>query len=95
MPSSVIANLLNKKRKDISQIKETLGKKKDQREIIVVSDDEEEVSVARGGSCVQKLLQAQQSDGENLTEESITAAVKIETEVVMKITCRNQQQQQK
>lgn len=51
--------------------------------------------MARGGSCVQKLLQAQQSDGENLTEESITAAVKIETEVVMKITCRNQQQQQK
>ena len=51
--------------------------------------------MARGGSCVQKLLQAQQSDDENLTEESTTAAVKIETEVVMKITCRNQQQQQK
>ena len=39
---------------------------------------EDEVSVAKGGSCVRKLLQSQQSDDENLIEESTTAAVKNE-----------------
>ena len=46
--------------------------------MIVLSDDEDEVSVAKGGSCVRKLLQSQQSDDENLIEESKTAAVKNE-----------------
>ena len=68
----------NKKRKDISPKKETFGKKKDRREVMVLSDDEDEVSVAKGGSCVRKLLQSQQSDDENLIEESTTAAVKNE-----------------
>ena len=44
---------LNKKRKDISPKMETFGKKKDQREVIVVSDDEDKASVAKGGSCVR------------------------------------------
>ena len=38
---------LNKKRKDISPKMETFGKKKDQREDIVVSDDEDKASVAK------------------------------------------------
>jgi len=44
--------------------------------------------------CTEILLHSQQSDDENLTEESTTAGVKIEEKVVMKITCRNQQQHQ-
>ena len=51
-----------------------------QREVIVVGDDEGEVNVAKGGSCVRKLLQSQQSDDENLIEESTTAAGKTKTE---------------
>ena len=57
---------------------ETFGKKEDRREVTVVSVDEDEVSVAKGGSCVRKLLQSQQSDDENLIEESANAAVKNE-----------------
>ena len=36
-----MADLLDKKRKDIFSKKETLGKKKDWREVIGVSDDED------------------------------------------------------
>ena len=50
---------LDKKRKDISPKKETFGKKKDRREVIVVSDDEDEVNVAKGGSCVRCSLGSQ------------------------------------
>ena len=50
---------LNKKRKDISPKMETIGKKKDRREVIVVSDNEDEVSVAKGGSCVRYSLSSQ------------------------------------
>ena len=58
---------------------ETFGKKKDRREVIVVNNDQDEVSVAKGGcSCVRKLLRFQQSDDGNLIEESTTAAVKNE-----------------
>ena len=57
---------------------ETFGKKKDRREVIVVSDHEDEVSVAKGDSCVRKLSQSQQSDDENLIEDLTTAAVKKE-----------------
>ena len=63
LPSSVKADL-NKKRKDISLKMETFGKRKDRREVIIVSDDEDEVSVAKGNSCVRKLLHSQQSDDE-------------------------------
>ena len=49
-----------------------------QMEVIVASDDEDKVNVAKGGSCVRKLLQSQQSDDKNLIEESTTAAVKNE-----------------
>ena len=55
-----------------------------QREVIVVRDDEDKVNVAKGGSCERKLLQSQQSDDENLIEESTTAAVKTKN-VIMKI----------
>ena len=48
---------------------ETFGKKKDRREVIVVCDDEDEVSVGKEGSCVRKLLQSRQSDYENLIED--------------------------
>ena len=45
---SVMADL-NKKRKDTSpkMQMETFGKKKDQREVIIVSDDEDKASVAK------------------------------------------------
>ena len=69
---------LNKKHNDISPRMETFGKKKDRREVIVVSDHEDEGSVAKGDSCVRKLLQSQQSDDENLIEDLTTAAVKKE-----------------
>ena len=76
LPFSVMADLNGNKRKDISPKMENFGKKKDRREVIVVSDDKDEVSVAKGGSFVRKLLQSQQSDDENLIKESTTAAVK-------------------
>ena len=45
----------------MSPEKETLGKKKDRREVVVVtvSDEKDEVSVAEGGNCVRRLLQSQ------------------------------------
>ena len=43
---SVMADL-NKKRKDTSPKMETFGKKKDQREVIIVSDDEDKASVPK------------------------------------------------
>ena len=50
---------LNKKRKDISPKMETFVKKKDRRQVIVVSDDEDEASVAKGGSCARCNLSSQ------------------------------------
>ena len=47
---------------------ETFGKKKDGRKVIILNCDEDEVSVAKEGSCVRK-LQSQQSDDENLIED--------------------------
>ena len=41
--------------------------------------------MVKGGSCVRKLLQSQQSDDENLIEESTTAAGKTK-KVIMKIS---------
>ena len=59
LKSSVMADLFKEKRKDISPKMETFGKKKDRREVVVVSDDEVEVSVAKGGSCVRCSLGSQ------------------------------------
>ena len=55
-----------------------------QREVIVLSEEEDEVNVAKGGSFGRKLLQSQQSDDQNLIEESTTAAGKTK-KVIMKI----------
>lgn len=73
-----MGDLLNKKHKIFPPNRETLGKMKDQKEVIVISDDEDEVSVATEGSCVWKLLQFQQSDDKKVIEKSTRAGMKIE-----------------
>ena len=43
-----------------------MEKRKDRRDVIVLSDDEDEVSVVIGGNYVRKLSQSQQSDDESI-----------------------------